>query len=666
MNSLYLSTNPYLLQHKDNPVHWQIWSEDVFQKALRSNKPVILSIGYSTCHWCHVMEHESFEDPETAELMNSHFLCIKLDREERPDLDAFYMLACQLLTGQGGWPLNCFLLPDKRPFFAGTYFPPRPAYGKPSWQQLLLHIHDIFHNKNDLATTQADKLMEVMQGINKEELSTNIVFSTNELFDFSSYTQSILKNIDPKNGGFGSAPKFPQAPCWQYLLAVGASDNVNSVIDLLTHTFGKMIQGGLWDPLRGGFARYTIDQQWRIPHFEKMLYDNAWLISDYAIAYFLTNQNWMKEIAIRTIRFWQQSMSTESGLIYSAMDADSNGQEGAYYVWSYDELKSLNDIEFNVLKENVEISKEGNWEGNHVIIFDTYQKAIDFYSHNDKNLQQAFDTLQLKALNRISPGIDYKIITSWNAWYGASLCDAAMCLNDYTFSDYSLGLMDSLVETNCKEKRIYHSSSKGVISDILLAEDYTSMAYWHLKLYQTTFDSFHIKRAQEIISEGEELFISGENGFMSNIPTGLTDNILPMIETTDSPTPSANSLLLHCYISLYQLTGHTPYIYRYEKLAAKFKSISTRNPASSMFAMSTIYNFENENTQYLITGPESRTFARQLRIKISPFALIRIIDDERQAEKLNIVLEREKTLIYTCKHFSCQLPVDNVESVLLT
>jgi uncharacterized protein YyaL (SSP411 family) len=662
MNNLHLSTNPYLLQHKDNPVHWQIWSEDVFTRAAHEDKPVLLSIGYSTCHWCHVMEHESFEDEAIAEIMNQHFICIKLDREERPDLDAFYMLACQLLTGQGGWPLNCFLLPDKRPFYAGTYFPPKPSYGRPSWPQLLNHITQLYQNKQDIVRSQADKLMQVMQDINADK---NILIEEDELIlpvENDAFIDTILAYIDKNDGGFGTAPKFPQAPSWQLLItASGIFDQVE-VSQIIHLTLAKMIHGGLWDHLRGGFARYAVDKYWRVPHFEKMLYDNAWLISDYSLAYAVYKKVWMKEIAIRTIDFWQQHMTDSSGLLYSALDADSNGHEGDYYTWTFSEINDLPGAELQAFTDNFELNPQGNWEGTHVLIFKDYLKATQYYSHPDENLRSTLNTLRERSASRMSPGIDYKIITSWNAWYGAALCDAAVFLQNDSYIDQSVRLLESIKNTNCKGNTIYHSSAKGVVNSVLLGEDYVSMAYWHLKLYQLTFDESHLNAAMEIIAETERLFSRPDNVFIANIPISQNDNLLAQFETIDYPTPSANSLLIHCYIQLYQLTKNTPYIYRYNQLAEKFKLISTKQPTSSMFALTAIIAFENANEQYLITGPESFVFAHQLRNKIVPTALIRIISDNTTAEKLNISLEQEKTLIYACKNFSCQLPVDNVEA----
>ncbi len=366
-NKLVNETSPYLLQHAHNPVNWYPWNEEALELAKKENKPILVSIGYSACHWCHVMERESFEDEATAGIMNDHFVNIKIDREERPDLDHIYMDAVQAMTGSGGWPLNVFLTPEGKPFYGGTYFPPKRAFNRASWQEVLAGVHEAFTQRRNEIDSQAENLTEHLTQSNSFGISspseTNFFTKekSNEAFE------NIMKNADKVWGGFGRAPKFPQSFVIQYLLRFFHVNGNNEALDQALLSIDKMIDGGIYDQVGGGFARYSTDTEWLAPHFEKMLYDNALLISVISEAYQLTQNERYKEIIEETIEFIRREMMNSQNGFYAALDADSEGEEGKFYVWNFDEVKELLKDDATVFCDFFDISPNGNWERKNIL-----------------------------------------------------------------------------------------------------------------------------------------------------------------------------------------------------------------------------------------------------------------------------------------------------------
>jgi len=369
-NNLVNATSPYLLQHANNPVNWEEWSPEVLDRAKKENKPLLISIGYAACHWCHVMAHESFEDEKVAELMNEHFICIKIDREERPDIDHIYMEAAQMLTGRGGWPLNAFALPDGRPFYAATYFP------KDNWKKVLANVAKAYDNSYDQLLETAEKLTE---GIKVGQEFSSV--ENNETFKVSNYRDFLLswqKSVDLENGGFKGAPKFPMSNSWQFLLQYYQNINEHFAAEALLKTLDEMAFGGIYDQIGGGFSRYAVDDKWFAPHFEKMLYDNALLVSLYANAYKRFPKPHYKKIISETIDFITRELKHPEAGFYSALDADSEGEEGKYYVWSYEELSEfLSDKELFLVENYFNCTKRGNWESSNNILF-TNQSPLDY------------------------------------------------------------------------------------------------------------------------------------------------------------------------------------------------------------------------------------------------------------------------------------------------
>ena len=417
-NKLIEESSPYLLQHAHNPVNWYPWGEEAFKKAEEEDKPIIISIGYSSCHWCHVMEEESFEDEEVARLMNERFISIKVDREERPDIDSLYMGAVQLITGRGGWPLNAFALPDGRPFYGGTYFP------KKDWIIVLTYLADLYENMKSQAVGNAEIIEKEIQDSSLQLLDTRkIELSVNDL---NTAVSKMKDTFDTVNGGINGAPKFPMPSLYHFLLSYAYLQDDAEIKDFTTLTLDKMAYGGIYDQIGGGFARYSTDEAWKVPHFEKMLYDNAQLVSLYADAYRYTKSELYRDVVYDTLRFVKESFTSPEGVFYSALDADSEGEEGKYYVWTEKELKQILGDDYPTARDYYGIGTEGFWdeitrlgssfatteEGNNILLRPNSSLESDFPK---ETLERIRTRLKKERDKRIPPGLDDKSLTSWNA-----------------------------------------------------------------------------------------------------------------------------------------------------------------------------------------------------------------------------------------------------------
>ena len=448
-NHLIDQSSPYLLQHAHNPVNWYPWGEAALQKAKEEDKPVLVSIGYSACHWCHVMERESFEDEGTAKLMNDNFINIKIDREERPDLDHIYMDAVQVISGSGGWPLNVFLTPGLKPFYGGTYFPPQRAYNRASWKEVLTGVSNLFRDKRQEVEAQAE---ELTQHIGRSDVTSRTNRDILNIQEGGILTQeqcdeifgNIMKQADKKWGGFGNAPKFPQTFTIKYLLRYYHYYRNDEALQQACLSLDKMIQGGIYDQIGGGFARYSTDTEWLAPHFEKMLYDNALLIDALAEGYQVTKNDSYKKAIDQTIEFIEKELSDKNGGFYAALDADSEGEEGKYYVWQYDEVKDILGDDAAMFCEFYDITPGGNWEGKNIprILTPLSQFAAQ-KNTDEKELTQLIVSCSEKLLmhrnKRVRPQLDDKILLGWNALMISALCKAGAALNNNRYKELALG-----------------------------------------------------------------------------------------------------------------------------------------------------------------------------------------------------------------------------------
>ncbi|MDJ0924971.1 MAG: thioredoxin domain-containing protein [Acidimicrobiia bacterium] len=553
-NRLADSTSPYLLQHKDNPVDWYEWGDEAFARARHEDKPVLLSVGYSACHWCHVMAHESFEDAETAWYMNEHFVNVKVDREERPDVDRIYMDALQAMTGQGGWPMTVFLTPTGEPFFAGTYYPKETRGHMPSFRQVMVAVNTAWGAKREELNEQADRLAAVVRaGLPAEPPppARDAAAAALEL---------LADSFDPEWGGFGSAPKFPQAPVLEFLLRNAVLDPATkpAVEPLLTTTLDRMRAGGIYDQIGGGFARYSVDGRWLIPHFEKMLYDNAQLARIYLRASQVFDQPDYTKTAVATLDYLAATMRDPSGGIHAAEDADSEGVEGKYYVWSWGEFRSLTGDDADLVADLYGVTQNGNFEGaNNLHIATSPASLADEYGIEIADVNAAKDRADRALLEardqRIRPGLDDKVIASWNGLALRAFAEAASVLEEARYLEVATGIAEFVTDAMIRDGRLQRAWRQGRSSGPGYCDDYASMAVGLYTLFSVTGDTQWYEEADRLTAAMVQLF--GDSGGFFSPGADVPGLIARPKDFADNPLPSANSLAAEALLMRSAYTG---------------------------------------------------------------------------------------------------------------
>jgi uncharacterized protein YyaL (SSP411 family) len=657
-NKLINESSPYLLQHAHNPVEWYPWGDEAFEKAEKENKLVLISIGYSACHWCHVMEHESFEDSLTAEMMNKNFINIKVDREERPDVDQVYMNAVQLMTGSGGWPLNCFALPDGRPVYGGTYFP------KDKWQQTLTSLQGLKENdpvkleeyaKNLTAGIQQSELITR----NEDPLETKVEFLAQKVNEWSKYW-------DRKKGGPNRAPKFPLPNNYQFLLEYAFLSGDQESMDFVSTTLDQMARGGIYDQIGGGFARYSTDELWKAPHFEKMLYDNAQLVSLYSQAFTATQNPRYKKIVQETLAFTKRELTNKNGGFYSALDADSEGEEGKFYVWKKEELKeALTPEEFELAKKFYNLNNKGLWEhGNYILLMD--ENSDDMLTQ-DSALGNKLEHIKSKLLarreTRIRPGLDDKILTSWNMLMIEAYLDAYIALEDEQYLKVAEQQI-KFIFTNLitKDEGLFHLHKDGKSSINGYLEDYAFTIRTLLKMYQSTFDESYISQAEALMHYTVKHFLDEESGmfwFKSNKDEQL---IAKKQENSDNVIPASNSVMAHNLFILSKLT----YNQEFEKTGQQMLSniLPHIEYGQSYSNWLRLYLYETYPFyEIAATGKNFRALTIELRKTYIPNKLILGAEKKSDLPLLENKFFEEET-IFVCQNKTCQLPVKLVTDAL--
>ena len=661
-NKLAYETSPYLLQHANNPVNWYPWGNEALEKAKEENKLIIISIGYAACHWCHVMEHESFEDTSVAQVMNDYYVSIKVDREERPDIDQIYMDAAYLINGRGGWPLNIIALPDGKPVYAGTYF------GKDDWLKILLYFKELYQKEPRTFKQQAIKLTDALNSVKIPDLSaTDSVIAWDDIK--KAYT-GIISIIDFENGGTKGAPKFPMPDIYKFLLQYYFHSNENEALKAATITLDKMANGGIYDHIGGGFARYSTDNIWKVPHFEKMLYDNAQLVSLYSNAYKVTGNVRYKQIVYETLEFIQREMTDESGGFYSSLDADSEGEEGKFYVWESAEIDKLLGNNSELFSDYFNISKVGNWEGHNILFIKTDKfQLLDKHelveNEFDEMISKSKEILLEERNKRIRPGLDDKILTSWNALMIKGYHDAynAFGENDFLKAAISNGefLLNNLIKEDDRLDRNY-KNGKSTINAFL--DDYAYLIEGLISLYESTFDEKWIYSAKKLADYTIRHFTDKESGmffFTSDIDDPLIGR---KIDFSDNVTPSSNSSMAIGFFKL------SKYFFNegYEKIASKLikvmKDAVLKNPAfhSNWLIAATHQVFPYYEVG--ITGGETISKRKQLAKEYLPNIVVFGTEKNGTLEILKERFVEGKTLIFICENRVCQLPVEEVSEAL--
>ena len=553
-NRLATESSPYLLQHAQNPVDWYPWGEEALQRAVKENKPLLVSIGYSACHWCHVMERESFEDPETALFMNANFVNIKIDREERPDLDHIYMDAVQAMTGSGGWPLNVFLTPRGKPFYGGTYFPPRRAYNRPSWKEILTSIADSFQSRRNEIEAQSEKLTGYLFQSNAFGLGKPFsepdeagFFNKKNLKDIF---ENIMKSADEEKGGFGKAPKFPQTFTIQFLLHYYYFTKNETALQQACLSLDKMIAGGIYDQIGGGFSRYSTDDEWLVPHFEKMLYDNALLLSVISEAYQLTLNEKYRQVIMQSADFLTRELMSPEGGFYSALDADSEGVEGKYYVWDKSEIEKILGGDSGLFCEYYNVSGQGNWEGKNIL--HTRSGEAEFAALQNRDAAESsikLDACRKKLLehrrHRIAPQLDDKILLGWNALMVSALCQAYGATGIRRYRDLAVRNMDFIWENFRGSGLFYfhHSFKNGRARFPAFLDDYAYLVAALLHLQEVTGDSDWLQKAKKLTEHTLENFREEGSSYFYYTHTDQKDLIVRKKELVDGATASGNAVM---------------------------------------------------------------------------------------------------------------------------
>lgn len=688
-NKLSKETSPYLLQHAHNPVEWYPWSNEALQKAKQESKPILISIGYAACHWCHVMERESFEDEATAELMNEHFVNIKIDREERPDLDHIYMDAVQAMTGSGGWPLNVFLTPDAKPFYGGTYFPPVRAYNRASWKETLLGVVDAFKNKRHEIDSQAENLTEHLTQSNSFGLQKpgdqKDLFSKekcNEAFG------NIMKSADKVWGGFGNAPKFPQSFSIQFLLRYHYVNNIQLSTSLKTSgqnekekdealqqallSLNKMIDGGIYDQVGGGFARYSTDTEWLAPHFEKMLYDNALLISVISEAYQLTKREYYKEVIEETMEFIQREMLHEQKGFYSALDADSEGEEGKFYVWQKDEIELLLGEDAPVFCSYYDTTEKGNWEGKNIL---RVKKQLELFASENNIDVKALKELSQKGkaklleerTHRIRPLLDDKIILGWNALMNSACSKAFGATGNDKYRQLAIDNMEFLLTKFATGSKggFYHTWKNDEAKYPAFLDDYAFLIQALILLQEITADNKWLLKAKEIADFVINNFSESETGFFFYTSSDQQDVIVRKKEVYDGAVPSGNAIMAFNLYQLALLFDHKEWRDRSFTMVLSLGRAITRYPTSFGCWNCLLLEIVAGTVEIAVLGSDLYKIHTELLEQYIPHRAIMMssVENEEFALLAKKPITSQPT-IYICKNFECLEPVYSIKAVL--
>jgi len=654
-NRLVHETSPYLQQHAHNPVDWYAWGDEAFERAKREDKPILLSIGYSACHWCHVMERESFENEQIAGIMNAHFINIKVDREERPDVDQIYMNAVQLMTGSGGWPLTVFLLPTGEPFLGGTYFPPEDRYGRPGFPRVLAVVGDIYRNKKDEVSGNAQQLVQHLN-------QTHSTKGTEPIDDalLEKAYRALSGRFDPREGGFGGAPKFPPSMSIDFLLRYHHRTQDEHALHMATLTLDKMAYGGLYDQVGGGFHRYSTDEHWLVPHFEKMLYDNALLARAYLDAYRSTGNPLYKRITEETLDFVIREMRDPNGGFYSTLDADSEGVEGKFYVWSIAEFRKIVGEDADLLCRYFDVTEHGNFEHQNILNF---SRTPDVFSKLEQipigSLASKVETAKRKLYpereKRIRPGRDEKILTDWNGMMLRAFAEAALYLDRSDYRDVATSNAEFLLSTLWDGQRLLHSYKDGRARFNGYLDDYANLADGLSSLYGATFDYRWLDAARTLVDRMIEQFWDSANGGFYFTATNHEALISRTKDSFDNATPAGNSIAADVLLRLAALVDRADYRGYAEQIFQSSLNLVKQYPSGFGRLISAMDFYIGPTKEIAIVGDPSR-FLAVLRTHFLPRSVIAAGADER------VPLLKDRHAVngptaYVCENYVCKQPV---------
>jgi uncharacterized protein len=669
-NRLAAETSPYLLQHKDNPVDWYPWGEEALSRARAEDRPILLSVGYSACHWCHVMEHESFADPEVAAVMNDRFVNIKVDREERPDVDTLYMQAVQQMTGHGGWPMTVFLKPDGSPFYGGTYFPPEPRHGLPSFRQVMIAVSDAYRDRREEVERSADELRKALaQGMN--------VNPEPEGFDFGTIQRAfhgIAARFDHRHGGFGGAPKFPQPMTLDFLLRYSVLLGSVDALRMVERTLQAMAAGGIYDQLGGGFHRYTVDERWLVPHFEKMLYDNALLAQIYARAFQATGRSDFRRVVDETLGYVLREMRSPAGAFFSSQDADSQGEEGKFYVWSAAGVDAiLGPDEGPLFRRFYDVTEEGNWEGKNILHAPrTAGEIAEAAGISEARLAGALargrELLYRARSERVWPGRDEKALTSWNAMMLHAFAQAGFILDDPGYVQVAVSTAEFLLREMVRGDRLFRTWRDGEAKIDAFLEDHALLVDALVELYLATHDHRWIVEARPIADRMIDRFWEEDEEIFYDTGAGGEALILRPRDIYDNATPSGNSAAALGLTRLARLTGEPSYERIAGRVTRGMAGVASRVGQAFGHLLGAVAHQLAPPTEVAIVGEpaagDTRELVDVLRRRFLPHVTVAVGDPSAVAglgEVVPLLAHRERidgrATAFVCQHYACRMPV---------
>ena len=667
-NRLIDETSPYLIQHAHNPVDWYPWGEEAFQKAKNENRPILLSIGYSACHWCHVMERESFENDTIAGLMNALFVNIKVDREERPDLDEIYMNAVQMLTGRGGWPMTVFLTPEGKPFYGGTYFPPEDRYGVPGFPKILQGVANAYREKPQDVERSVEQILAALQRMSlstesQQPFSPDIIGQSAE---------QLAQAYDTDHGGLGKAPKFPNVGVYELFLRHYHHSKGSRFLEMVTHTLTKMAQGGIYDHLGGGFHRYSVDEKWLVPHFEKMLYDNAQLVRIYAQVYSVTGEPLFKQVVEETMSYLMREMLHTEGGFYSTQDADSEGEEGKFFVWTEEEISQiLGEEASEIFCRIYDVSEEGNFEEKNILHpILTLEQASKLFRRDLREIESLVADAKAKLFQerekRIKPFRDEKILTSWNGLMLSGLAEAIKIARQPAYLDVANRTVDFIFTKLFRDGRLLHTYKSGTGKILGYLDDYAFLAAGLLDLFEATLNRAHLDRAVELAEIMlHEFWDEAGGGFFY---TGRSHErlIAQSKPIFDGSIPSGNAVATQVLLRLYHYTGKEDSLTCAERVLRAYYKAMENQPFGFAHMLAALDFYLQKPKEVVLVGdkkdPETAELLTKIHSLYLPNMTLQLASPDDSLEKVSSLLAGKKQFdgkptVYVCHNFTCSRPV---------
>ena len=668
-NKLINETSPYLLQHAHNPVNWYPWGKEALDKAMSENKPIFLSVGYSSCHWCHVMEHESFENEEIAKIMNENFVSIKVDREERPDLDDIYQKVCQMATGQGGWPLSVFLTPDQKPFYVGTYFPILGSYGRPGFGSILMQLAQAWKEKPNDVRKASENFMKNLHGA---ETITTPAKLEKSILDEAAI--NLFQIADNAYGGFGQAPKFPNAANLSFLLRYGKISKISKFTEFVLKTLNKMGKGGIFDQIGGGFHRYSTDARWLVPHFEKMLYDNALMPQVYSEAYQITKDPFYLDVINKTLGFVLREMTSPEGGFYSALDADSEGEEGKFYVWSKKEINQILGKDAEVFCLYYDVTDGGNFEGHTILNNSIAVSAVAFHFGMGEDAVKSLIAESSKKLldvrsQRIRPGLDDKIITSWNALTVSAFAKGYRVTDDIRYLQAAQNCIDFIQRRLIVNSVLLRTYKNGTAKLQAYLEDYSYLINALIDLFEICPEPKYLSLAEKLANHLVIHFWDEKNSNFYFTADDHESLIIRPKNNYDLSMPSGNSVAAGALLKLFHLTGNKKFQEISTKTMEAFAIAAAENPFGFGYLLNTIYLYLQSPTEITILNPQNKELYHNITRRFLPESILEIIQNSTQLGELSKYQFfagkefEDQTTVFVCRNFSCSLPLKTITEV---